>query len=176
MSAKQYLVDQSIILRSLFEVTVPLHRLRRGTLAASPETSTHFLIISANIGDRSGPIGDMTMLAGVVQSLHERFTRLVGVPARLCADSGFPMKPASSPEPETETWITAIPNLGRTPVGANLGAHALAHTSAQSGTNALVTHIANQLKQAGERNALTFMLIPRAPKPQSSDYAPTCPR
>lgn len=292
MTAKQYLVDQAIILRNHFEVTLPLRRLRRGRLATSPETPSRFLIIPADVGNPSGSMGDMAMLAGVVQSLLERnpassftlvgtqsrriavpgtgdvpvlaawagkpgtlafddvirqhhalfvmgadildgkygaalvqrivdycnhsvqlgipatmlgfsfnryprrpavhalsrlhpkttvnlrdqpslerFTRLVGVPAMLCADSAFLMRPASDPEPEAEAWITAMRNAGRTPVGVNLNAHALAPAIARAGADALVRHIANQLRQAGERNALAFMLIPHDLKPQSGDVA-----
>ncbi len=292
MTVKQFLVDQAIILRNLFEVTLPLRRLRRGKLAASPKTPSRFLIIPADVGNPSGSMGDMAMLTGVVQSLLERnpassftlvgtqshriavpgtgdipvvaawagktgtlafdnairqhhalfvmgadvldgkygaalvqrivdycnhsvqlgipatmlgfsfnlhprrpavhalsrlhpevtvnlrdqpslerFTQLVGIPASLCADSAFLMKPASDPDPEAEAWITAICNSGRTPVGVNLSAHALAPAIAQSGADALVRHIANQLKQAGERNALAFVLIPHDLKPQSGDVA-----
>lgn len=292
MSGKQYLVDQAIILRNHFEVALPLRRLRSSGHAAAAEPPCRFLIIPADLGDPSGSMGDMAMLAGVVQSLLERnpgssftlvgthrhrmalpgmgdipvvaawtgipgtvafdravrqhhallvmgadildgkygaarvqrivaycnhsvrlgipatmlgfsfncqprrpavhalarlhpevtvnlrdqpslerFTRLVGIPARLCADSAFLIQPASGPEPGAEAWITAMRDAGRAPVGVNLNAHALAPAVAHSGVDALVRHIAGQLKQAGERNALAFMLIPHDLKPRSGDVA-----
>lgn len=292
MTAKQYLVDQAIILRNHFEVTLPLRRLRSGKLAAAPETPSRFLIIPADVGNPSGSMGDMAMLAGVVQSLLERnpassftlvgtqshriavpgtgdvpvvaawagkqgtlafddvirqhhalfvmgadivdgkygaalvqrivdycnhsvqlgipatmlgfsfnrnprdpavhallrlhlkvtvnirdqpsldrFTRIVGVPARLCADSAFLMSPASDPDPEAEAWIAAMRATARSPVGVNLNAHALEPALAQIGSDALINHIADQLKLAGEANQLAFMLIPHDLKPQSADIA-----
>jgi polysaccharide pyruvyl transferase WcaK-like protein len=99
----------------------------------------------------------------------DRFTRIVGIPATLCADSAFLMPPAGDAEPEAEAWITAIRGAGRTPIGINLNAHALAPAIAQVGMDTLIVHIANQLKQAGEQNGLAFMLIPHDLKLQSAD-------
>lgn len=50
----------------------------------------------------------------------DRFTRIVGVPAKLCADSAFLMPPVTDSEPETEAWIAAMRREGRTSVGVNL--------------------------------------------------------
>ncbi|MDP2381112.1 MAG: polysaccharide pyruvyl transferase family protein, partial [Pseudohongiella sp.] len=103
------------------------------------------------------------------QASHDRFRRMVGIPASLCADSAFLLPPASDPDPEAEAWIAAMRAAGRSPVGVNLNAHALAPALAQIGTDALIDHIANQLKLAGEANQLAFMLIPHDLRPQSAD-------
>lgn len=105
------------------------------------------------------------------QASFDRFRLMVGIPASLCADSAFLMPPASDPDPEAEAWITAMRAAGRSPVGVNLNAHALAPALAQIGTGALIDHIANQLKLAGKANQLAFMLIPHDLKPQSADVA-----
>lgn len=105
------------------------------------------------------------------QASLDRFRRMVGIPANLCADSAFLMPPASDPDPEAEAWIAAMRAAGRSPVGVNLNAHALEPALAQVGTDALIDHIANQLKLAGEANQLAFMLIPHDLKPQSADVA-----
>lgn len=103
------------------------------------------------------------------QASLDRFRRMVGTPASLCADSAFLMPPAADPDPEAETWIAAMRATGRNPVGVNLNAHALEPALAKVGTDALIDHIANQLKLAGEANHLAFMLIPHDLKPQSAD-------
>lgn len=289
---KQFFVDQAIILRNLLEVRLPLYRLRTLPLAAVPESVTRFTVIPADMGNPSGSMGDMAMLAGLLQSLRKhsadatftligmrnhsitvpgigevpvvaawsgkagsiafdrlirqqhalfvmgadildgkygaalvqrivgycnhsvrlgipatilgfsfnrhprrpavqalarlhsgvrvnvrdqaslnRFRRMVGIPASLCADSAFLMPPASAPDPEAEAWIAAMRAAGRSPVGVNLNAHALEPALAKIGTDALIDHIANQLKLAGEANQLAFMLIPHDLKPQSADVA-----
>jgi polysaccharide pyruvyl transferase WcaK-like protein len=101
----------------------------------------------------------------------DRFTHIVGIPARLCADSAFLMPPAADADadPEAEAWIAAMRASGRIPVGVNLNAHALAPAIAQVGMDALIAHLANQLGQAGEQNTLAFMLIPHDLKLQSAD-------
>ncbi len=99
----------------------------------------------------------------------ERFTRLVGVPARLCADSAFLMPSATEPEPGPEAWIAAMRHEGRTPVGVNLNAHALAPAIAQVGMDRLIDHLAEQFRRAGVHNRLAFMLLPHDLKSQSGD-------
>lgn len=289
---KQFFVDRAIILRNLLEVRLPLYRLRTLPLAAVPEMATRFAVIPADMGNPSGSMGDMAMLAGLLQSLRkhnadatftligmrnhsitvpgigevpvvavwsekagsiafdrlirqqhalfvmgadildgkygaarvqriveycnhsvrlgipatilgfsfnrhprrpavhalarlhppvrvnvrdqaslDRFRRMVGIPANLCADSAFLMPPASDPDPEAEAWIAAMRAAGRSPVGVNLNAHALEPALAQVGTDALIDHIANQFKLAGEANQLALMLIPHDLKPQSADVA-----
>lgn len=105
------------------------------------------------------------------QASLDRFKRIVGIPAGLCADSAFLMPPALDPSPEAETWITAMRAAGRGPVGVNLNAHALGPAIEQIGTDALIDHIADQLKLAGKANQLAFMLIPHDLKPHSADVA-----
>jgi len=99
----------------------------------------------------------------------DRFVRIVGIPAKLCADSAFLMPPATDSEPETEAWIVAMRREGRTPVGVNLNAHALAPAIAQVGMDKLIDHIAEQLKCAGIQNQLAFLLLPHDLKLQSGD-------
>lgn len=99
----------------------------------------------------------------------ERFTRMVGIPARLCADSAFLMPPAAAPLPEPEAWIAAMRHEGRAPVGINLNAHALAPALAQVGLDRLIDHLAEQFMLAGEQNKLAFMLLPHDLKSQSGD-------
>ena len=101
----------------------------------------------------------------------DRFTRIVGIPARLCADSAFLMPAATESEPEAEAWIASMRRSGRTPIGVNLNAHALAPAIAQAGMDALIKHIATQLQRAGEQKSLAFMLLPHDLKPQSGDVA-----
>ncbi|MGA9165108.1 MAG: polysaccharide pyruvyl transferase family protein [Thiobacillus sp.] len=101
----------------------------------------------------------------------DRFIRIVGIPATLCADSAFLMTPATEAEAEAEAWIAAMRHAGRTPAGINLNAHALAPAIAQVGMDTLIAHIARQLKQAGEQNRLAYMLIPHDFKSQSGDMA-----
>jgi len=99
----------------------------------------------------------------------DRFVRIVGIPAKLCADSAFLMPPATDSEPETEAWIAAMRREGRTPVGVNLNAHALAPAIAQVGMDKLIDHIAEQLRHAGVQNRLAFLLLPHDLKLQSGD-------
>lgn len=99
----------------------------------------------------------------------DRFVRIVGIPAKLCADSAFLMPPATDSEPETEAWIVAMRREGRTPVGVNLNAHALAPAIAQVGMDKLIDHIAEQLRHAGVQNRLAFLLLPHDLKLQSGD-------
>lgn len=99
----------------------------------------------------------------------DRFTQATGTPATLCADVAFLMPPATEPEPETEGWIATMRAAGRSPVGVNLNAHALAPALAQVGINTLLTRLAEQLSQAGEANQLALMLIPHDLKPQAGD-------
>lgn len=99
----------------------------------------------------------------------DRFVRIVGILAKLCADSAFLMPPATDSEPETEAWIVAMRREGRTPVGVNLNAHALAPAIAQVGINKLIDHIAEQLRHAGVLNRLAFLLLPHDLKLQSGD-------
>lgn len=102
----------------------------------------------------------------------DRFTRIVGIPARLCADIAFLMPPtATAPKAAPENWIAAMRLEGRTPVGINLNAHALAPAIAQAGMDVLIDHIADQLKRAGEQHVLAFMLLPHDLKLQSGDVA-----
>lgn len=101
----------------------------------------------------------------------DRFIRIVGIPARLCADSAFLMPPATEPEPETEAWVAAMRREGRIPVGVNLNAHALAPAIAQAGMDRLIGHIAEQLRRAGEQNKLAFLLLPHDLKLQSGDVS-----
>lgn len=293
MTLKQYLVDQAIIARNAFEVTLPLRRLRAsGPLLPTPGMATRFAVIPCDTGDPSGSKGDMAMLAGLLLSLRardptstftiigikshsiavpgigetpvvpawvgktgaiafdhlirqhhalfvmgadildgkygaalvqrivdycnhsvqlgipatflgfsfnrhprrpavhalsrlhskvtvnvrdqpslDRFTRIVGIPATLCADIAFLMPPATEPEPEAEAWISAMRDVGRGPVGVNLNAHALAPALSQVGADALIARMADQLGLAGEDNKLAFMLIPHDLKPQSGDVA-----
>lgn len=99
----------------------------------------------------------------------DRFARIVGISAKLCADSAFLMPPAADSEPETEAWIAAMRREGRTPVGVNLNAHALAPAIAQVGMDKLIDHIAEQLRCAGVQNQLAFLLLPHDLKLQSGD-------
>lgn len=99
----------------------------------------------------------------------DRFARIVGISAKLCADSAFLMPPAADSEPETEAWIAAMRREGRTPVGVNLNAHALAPAIAQVGMDKLIDHIAEQLMCAGVQNQLAFLLLPHDLKLQSGD-------
>jgi polysaccharide pyruvyl transferase WcaK-like protein len=101
----------------------------------------------------------------------DRFTQMTGIPATLCADVAFLMPPASEPEPEAEAWIAAMRAVGRSPVGVNLNAHALAPALAQIGTDAVTIRLARQLREAGDANQLALMLIPHDLKPQSGDVA-----
>lgn len=101
----------------------------------------------------------------------DRFNRFVGIPAGLCADSAFLMPPSARADPAAEAWIAAMRQAGRTPVGVNLNTHALAPAIARVGMNALIGHITDQLRQAGESDALAFMLIPHDLKIQSGDVA-----
>lgn len=293
MKLKQYFVDQAIIVRNFFEVSLPLRRLRASTSCPTkPKTNTCFLVIPADIGNPSGSMGDMAMLSGLMQSLHAqnpsssftivgarnhhvdvpgigavpvvaawvgrtgsnmfdqlirqhhamfvmgadildgkygaalvqrivtycnhsvhlgiptatlgfsfnstprrpavhalsrlhpkvtvnvrdqaslgRFTQMTGTPATLCADVAFLMPAASESEPEAEAWIAAMRTAGRSPVGVNLNAHALAPALAQVGADALLTRLAMQLRLAGDANQLAFMLIPHDLKPQAGDIA-----
>ncbi len=105
------------------------------------------------------------------QASLDRFKQIVGIPANLCADSAFLMPPASDPDLEAEAWIAATRTADRSPIGVNLNAHALEPALAKIGTDALIDHIADQLKLAGDANQLAFMLIPHDLKPQSADVA-----
>lgn len=292
MTLKQVLVDQAIIARNVFEVSLPLRRLRTIPLAAAPVAFTRFLIIPGDVSNPSGSLGDMAMFSALLQALrrqyadatftivgtHEhhidvpgigevpvvsawigragsvafdqlirqhhalfvmgadildgkygaalvqrivsycnhsvrlgipatklgfsfnrtprrptihalsrlhpkvtvnvrdqpsldRFTQTTGVPANLCADVAFLMPPASKPEPEAEAWIAAMRAAGRSPVGINLNAHALAPALAQISADALTSWFAEQLSVVGETNQLAFMLIPHDLKPQAGDIA-----
>src|SRR3569833_2591387 len=99
----------------------------------------------------------------------DRFARIVGISAKLCADSAFLMPPAADSEPVTEAWIAAMRREGRTPVGVNLNAHALAPAIAQVCMDKLIDHIAEQLMCAGVQNKLAFLLLPHDLKLQSGD-------
>lgn len=101
----------------------------------------------------------------------KRFLDIVGIPARLCADSAFLMAPAVESEPEAEKWIDDMRQAGRTPVGVNLNAHALAPAIEKVGMAPLVEHLARQLQRAGEQHDLAYMLIPHDLKTQSGDIA-----
>lgn len=295
MTRRQYLIDQTIIVRNVLQVALPLHRLRTSTPGpVIPETATRFAIIAGDASDPSGSLGDMAMFSALMQSLRaqnpnatftiigershtivvpgigetpvvpawagttgtiafdklirqhhalfvmgadildgkygaslvqrivaycnhsvllgipatmlgfsfnrnprdpavhalsrlhpkvtvnirdqpslDRFTRIVGIPARLCADIAFLMPPAAATAPESapEDWIAAMRLEGRTPVGINLNAHALAPAIAQAGMDVLIDHIADQLKHAGEQHVLAFMLLPHDLKLQSGDVA-----
>lgn len=290
MTIKQYLVDQAITIRNLFEVSWPLRRLRGSAMIGVPGTAARFAIIPADTGNVIGSMGDLAMLAGLLQSLRtrnpeatftligtqnynlavpeigdipvvaawvgkagsvafdniirqnhalfvmgadildgkygaalvarivdycnhsvllgipattlgfsfnshprspavhalsrlhpgvtvnirdqislDRFKQATGIPASLCADSAFLMHPAIKPEPEAEAWIKAMRETGRSPVGVNLNAHALLPALSKLGMDALIAHLAQQLRLAGETNKLAFMLIPHDLKPQSGD-------
>lgn len=287
---RQYLIDQAIIIRNLFTVSLPLRRLRTAHLASATETATHFVIIPGHVNNPSGSLGDMAMLTALLQALRtrnarstftiigtrnhsitvpgigevpvvpawagraglvafdrvirknhalfvmgadildgkygavlvqrivdycnhsvqlgipatmlgfsfnrqprrptvhalsrlhprvtvnvrdqvslDRFIRTVGITAHLCADSAFLMPAATDPDPPTEAWIAANRSAGRSPVGVNLNAHALAPALLRVGSAALITHLATQLSLAGEANALAFILIPHDLKPNSAD-------
>jgi polysaccharide pyruvyl transferase WcaK-like protein len=99
----------------------------------------------------------------------DRFTQIVGIPATLCADSAFLMPPAAESDPEAETWISAMRDAGRHPVGINLNAHAMAPALAQISTTELIARMAEQLVLAGDMNKLAFMLIPHDFKLKSGD-------
>lgn len=101
----------------------------------------------------------------------DRFIQRVGIPATLCADCAFLMPPATESDPEAEAWITSMRAASRSPVGVNLNAHALAPALSQVGADALIAHLARQLRLAGEAHKLAFMLIPHDFKPQSGDTA-----
>lgn len=101
----------------------------------------------------------------------DRFQQATGIPATLCADSAFLLPPATAPEPESEAWINTMRETGRSPVGVNLNIHALQPALSKLGMDALITHLAQQLKLAGETSKLAFMLIPHDLKPQSGDMA-----
>ena len=292
MTIKQYLVDQAITIRNLFEVSWPLRRLRGSAIVGVTGTPTRFVIIPADMGNVIGSMGDLAILTGLLQSLRtrnpdatftiigtrdhsldvpgigeipvvaawvgktgsvafdnvirqnhalfvmgadildgkygaalvarivdycnhsvllgipattlgfsfnnhprspaihalsrlhpkvtvnvrdqlslDRFQQATGIPATLCADSAFLMPPATTPEPEAETWINAMREMDRSPVGVNLNAHALQPALSKLGMDALITHLAQQLKLAGETSKLAFMLIPHDLKPQSGDMA-----
>lgn len=292
MTFRQYLIDQAIIIRNIFEVSLPLRRLRAVPLPLAPRAATHFAIIPADANNPSGSLGDMAMLTALLQSLRRRdssstftvigtrnhsisvpgigrvpvvaawvgkagtvafdsvirqndalfvmgadildgkygaalvqrivdycnhsvqlgipattlgfsfnrhprrpavqalsrlhpkvtvnvrdqpslarFVQTVGIPATLCADSAFLMQPATDPDPEAENWIAANRAMGRSPVGVNVNAQALASAISQVGTEAVVAHMAVQLSRAGDANTLAFMLIPHDLKPQSADVA-----
>lgn len=292
MTVKPYLIDQAIIIRNLFEVGLPLRRLRGPLLVAVPEIASRFVIIPGDVSNPSGSLGDMAMFTALLQSLRmrnpeatftiigtrnhsmavpgvgeipviaawagragsiafdrvirqhhalfvmgadildgkygaslvqrivdycnhsamlgipattlgfsfnrhprrptvhalsrlhpkvtvnvrdqpslDRFRQIVGIPATLCADSAFLMPPATEPEPEAEAWISDMHNAGRSPVGVNLNAHALAPLLTQIDTPTLITRLAEQLVLAAEMNNLAFMLIPHDLKPQSGDVS-----
>lgn len=101
----------------------------------------------------------------------ERFSQLVGIEARLCADSAFLMQPAAPGEadPDTETWIAEQRAAGRIPVGVNLNAHALAPAIENTGMEALIADIATQLKSTADRHHLAYLLIPHDLKAKSGD-------
>lgn len=101
----------------------------------------------------------------------DRFQQATGISATLCADSAFLMPPATAPEPEAEAWISSMRETGRSPVGVNLNVHALQPALSKLGMDALIAHLAQQLRIAGETNKLAFMLIPHDLKPQSGDAA-----
>lgn len=292
MTLKQILIDQAIIARNFFEVSLPLRRLRARPLAALPQAVSRFLVIPGDASNPSGSLGDMAMFSALLQALRarhpnatftivgththridvpgigevpvaaawigrsgsaafdvllrqhhalfvmgadildgkygaalvqrivtycnhsvrlgipattlgfsfnrsprwptlhalsrlhpkvtvnvrdqpslDRFTQMTGIAATLCADVAFLMPPAGEPEPEAEAWIAAMRAAGRHPVGVNLNAHALAPALAAAGTDALITHLAEQLRLAGEADRLAFMLIPHDFKPQAGDVA-----
>lgn len=291
MSFKQYLVDQAIIARNVYEVRLPLRKLRASQPATAAQTASRFVVIPGDVSNPSGSLGDMAMFTALLQSLHtsnpastfsiigmrnhsiavsgigevpvvpawvgkagtaafdnvirqnhalfvmgadildgnygaalvqrivdycnhsvqlgipattlsfsfnrhprraavhalsrldpkvtvnvrdqaslDRFAQLVGIPATLCADSAFLMPPATVPEPDAEAWIAVMRAAGRSPVGVNLNAHALA-PALSHGADTPIARLADQLKQAGEANNLAYMLIPHDLKPQSGDVA-----
>lgn len=101
----------------------------------------------------------------------DRFTRMTGTPATLCADVAFLLPAASESDSGTESWIAATRAAGRSPVGLNLNAHALAQALAQLGADALIARLAEQLHQAGEADRLALLLIPHDLKSQAGDVA-----
>jgi len=103
------------------------------------------------------------------QASLDRFTRIVGIPAALCADVAFLMAPASEPEPDIENWIGQMRAVGRIPVGININAHAFSVQIARTGAATLAANIARQLAAAGDRNKLAYLLIPHDVKRQSGD-------
>jgi len=114
---------------------------------------------------------DVTLNVRDAASL-ERFTRLVGIPARLCADSAFLMPPAAETAgAETEAWIARQRDAGRIPVGVNLNAHAFAPVLANVGMADLISGIANRLAHAAQRHALALLLVPHDFKPESGDVS-----
>jgi polysaccharide pyruvyl transferase WcaK-like protein len=77
MTLKQYLVDQAIIGRNVFEVSLPLRRLRATPLAATPEMYSRFLIIPGDASEPSGSLGDMAMFSGLLQALRMHYADAV---------------------------------------------------------------------------------------------------
>lgn len=100
----------------------------------------------------------------------DRFTRLVGIPAQLCADCAFLMPPAAeAADAETEAWIAQQRAAGRIPIGVNLNAHAFAPMLTRIGMDDLVSGIADRLVHTAQRHALAVLLIPHDFKPESGD-------
>lgn len=100
----------------------------------------------------------------------DRFTRLVGTSARLCADCAFLMPPAAeTADAGTETWLARQRAAGRIPIGINLNAHAFASVLAHAGLDDLISGIADRLVHSAQRHALALLLIPHDLKPESGD-------
>lgn len=71
MTRRQYLIDQTIIVRNVLQVALPLLRLRTSTpKPVIPETSSRFAIIAGDTSDPSGSLGDMAMFSALMQSLR----------------------------------------------------------------------------------------------------------
>lgn len=100
----------------------------------------------------------------------ERFTRLVGMPAQLCADCAFLMPPADEgADTATEAWIAQQRTAGRIPIGVNLNAHAFSPILAHLDMDSLISGIADRLVRSAQRHALAILLIPHDFKPDSGD-------
>ena len=71
MRRRQYLIDQTIIVRNVLQVALPLLRLRTSTpKPVIPETPSRFTNIAGDTSDPSGSLGDMTMFSALMHSLR----------------------------------------------------------------------------------------------------------
>ena len=103
------------------------------------------------------------------QASLDRFASIVGIPATLCADVAFLTCPASEPDADFDSWIAQTRAEARIPVGININAHAFSAQIASVGAQALVTAIATQLAAVGDRDRLSYVLLPHDLKPNSGD-------
>ena len=99
----------------------------------------------------------------------ERFTAATHTPARLAADVAFLMAPATALSGDVLSWVEDMRRQGKMVVGVNLSTHALASIVAMRGACYLVKSVAEQLKLAGNRLPLAYVLIPHDVKPLAGD-------